>query len=145
VIAARPAFGTWAAAAWDQAEDQLVVAGFRSQTAPNGDLFSLALGHTTGTGTVTLDQEPCLQGEKDDCPIGVLGFNMQPGQGEFDPSVAQLYIVTSGTVNITTYTSDRVAGTFAGTAVHSEAFTGVPDPRTITIANGSFDVPLLRE
>jgi hypothetical protein len=141
----NPAFGTWAAAGWSQEDQQLAVAAFRARTAPAGDVFVLALGNTTGTGTVTLNGAPCLQGEEDGCAMGMLGFDVRQ-LGEFDPTNDRVYAVMSGTVTITMYTADRLRGTFSGTAVHLlDLFTSAPEPRTLTIANGSFDVPLIRE
>jgi len=141
----NPAFGTWAAAGWSQEEQQLAVAAFRGRTAPAGDWFVLGLGNTTGTGTVTLDGAPCLEGEEDGCAMGILGFDVRE-PGEFDPTNDRVYAILSGTVTITTFTADRLRGTFSGTAVHLlDHFTSAPEPRTLTIAGGSFDVPLIRE
>jgi len=141
----NPAFGTWAAAGWSQEEQQLAVAAFTARTVPAGDWFVLALGNTTGTGTVMLDGAPCLQGEEDGCAMGMLAFDVRQ-VGEFDPMNDRVYAVVSGTVTITTYTTDRLTGTFSGTGVHLlDLVTSAPEPRTLTIADGSFDVPLIRE
>lgn len=45
--------------------------------------------------------------------------------------------VGSGTLNVTTLTATRVAGTFSFSAVR---YTGTEDPVTIQVTNGAFDV-----
>jgi hypothetical protein len=136
--------GTWAAAAWIEDEQQLGIVAFRGHSPPRGDGFALALGNISAPGTVTLNGEACLLGEEDDCMTGWVGFDTPFAQ--HDPMADDVFFITSGTVTISTYTTDRLVGSFAGTAVHLlDLAMAVPEPRTLTIANGSFDVPLLRE
>jgi hypothetical protein len=68
------------------------------------------------------------------CALGLIVFDTNPDLQE-DNSVP--FFLTSGTLQVSAVTNDRITGTFSGTA---EDVAGV---QTITVTNGSFDLPLV--
>jgi hypothetical protein len=68
------------------------------------------------------------------CPSGLVVFNFDLAGPTSDSDGFRIY---SGTVKITSVSGGRLRGTFSGTA---QAY---DDQRQITVAGGSFDVPLL--
>jgi hypothetical protein len=81
----------------------------------------------------------CGRGGGPFCPLINLVFDVDndvPGGGE----QARYYTFSSGSITITSVADGRVAGTFEGTAVHTDWTTG--ETRTIVITDGRFDVPV---
>lgn len=68
------------------------------------------------------------------CPLGLLAFDLNLAVAAQDPDT---FVFTSGTLTIASVSGGRMAGTFSGVAEDSA---GV---RTITVTDGTFDVPLV--
>ena len=108
------------------------IAGFRPTERPKLDYIGISLTGVTGPGTITVCTGPSGSG----CPS--LFFFLGLAGRDFD----QAYAFTSGNVTISGFTTERVRGTFQGTAVFIAA-TGEPDfTRTVAVTNGQFDVPI---
>jgi hypothetical protein len=86
----------------------------------------------SGATSIDLDPNACTS----QCPLALLAFDTDPNAAEDN---SQLFFFTSGHVNVTSTSNGRMKGTFNGTA---ETLAG---DSTITVTNGSFDVPLLNE
>lgn len=128
----EPEFGTWAAADRSPSND-LTIAGFQARTAPNGDLFALAIASATAPRTVQICAE-------ENCPGGslfVTGLNTQSDNLIFD----RVCFLTDGTIDLQAIDNDRARGTFEGQGFCVTDLTGTAVPQPIIITNGSFDVP----
>ena len=109
------------------------ILGYVPVTATTGHQVVLVLPPVTGGETLEID--PTCE-TVTFCPLGLVSFDINPDT-QFDDSEG--YLFTGGTVHVTSATTDRVAGTFSGTAVD------VTGTKTLTVTNGSFDVPILHE
>ncbi|HKP77083.1 MAG TPA: hypothetical protein VJT67_16245 [Longimicrobiaceae bacterium] len=109
------------------------ILGYVPVTATTGHQAVLVLPPVTGGETLEID--PTCEGTTF-CPLGLISFNLNPDE-QFDDSEGFLF--TGGTVHVTSVANGRLKGTFSGTAVD------VTGTQTLTVTNGSFDVPLLPE
>lgn len=129
----RPQYGTWAAGLQVSANVVGITAA-QARTAPRADVFLLALNQVTTAGTYPISGD--CETSTSACAIGFFAVeydlvNRQPSSAE--------YFIVSGTVVITRMDANRIRGTFQGSGVRS------PGSGTISFANGSFDVPIVRE
>lgn len=116
----------------------LFVAGTRMRSAAHVDYLDLVLPEVTAPRTFSFAGD-CTSIE--DCPMSRVGID-QPVEFDFRaPELNESFFVfTAGTVTVTTVSATRLAGTFQGTA---ETLTFEGTPRSITITNGRFDLPLM--
>ncbi|HEX8906038.1 MAG TPA: hypothetical protein VF771_14415 [Longimicrobiaceae bacterium] len=105
---------------------------YQPVTAEEGDMALFILPNVTSPATFPLSAS-C---ETADCPFAALIFDTNPDASEDD---SDLYLLESGSVNVTSVSSRRMRGTFSGTA--TELF----GDASITVTNGSFDVPLVSQ
>jgi hypothetical protein len=70
------------------------------------------------------------------CPLGIVAFDTNP---DVDVDNSEAFAFNTGTVHVTAINSDRISGTFSGTAAD------IDGTHTITVTNGTFDVPLVNE
>jgi len=109
------------------------ILGYVPVTATTGHQAVLVLPPVSGGETLEID--PTCE-TVTFCPLGLITFDINP-DAQIDDS--QGYLFTGGTVHVTSAANGRVKGTFSGTAVD------VTGTQTLTVTNGSFDVPLLQE
>jgi hypothetical protein len=116
----------------DGAQNYVGIVAYVPVTSTTGhEVLFLFPSATAGT---TLDlTDTCVQNV---CPLGVVAFDTNP---DVETDNSDPFFFTTGSLHISTISSGRITGTFSGTA---EDFDGT---RTITVTNGSFDVPLLEE
>lgn len=134
--ARRPEYGSWTAALVDAESDVGIVAA-RARTAPRADVFILALHKVTAPGTYPLDGG-CVDATPSACALGYLGFDYDWNDG--DHRLEAEYFITSGTVTVTAIDGDRIRGTFQGSGPKLSS----GSQPTISITNGAFDVPIVR-
>ncbi|MCR4338757.1 MAG: hypothetical protein NUW01_02605, partial [Gemmatimonadaceae bacterium] len=121
---------------FDGPPNLLFVAGISMQSSTHGDILELILSNVMAPRTLSLDDD--CDSTTGDCPLGFFSRNVDasligdPGDLPF--------IFTSGSVTVTLITSERIAGTFQGTA---KTLVLEGTPRVVTITNGKFDVPLM--
>ena len=130
--------GTWAAAARAAADSIAVVAvRERSQSPPRADVSGLFLPRVTAPATLQVSAA-CAG---DACPQWFLFLNadVTGDAAAFEWGCAMLV----GTVRVTSLSAARVAGTFNGTAGCIRGVTGEDVEATLTVTNGSFDVPFV--
>ena len=116
----------------DAAQNYVGVVAYVPVTSTTGHEVVL-LFPSAAAGT-TLDLTDTCVGTA--CPLGVVAFDTNPDLADDN---ADPFFFSTGTLHISTISGSRITGTFSGTA---EDFDGT---RTITVTNGSFDVPLLEE
>jgi hypothetical protein len=102
---------------------------YQPVTDQTGHLVLFDLAGVTGPATFSL--APC---DTPDCPFAAIAFDTDPNAGEDD---SDLYVFDSGTLAVTSVSGGHLRGTFNGTA------TLLLGDATITVANGTFDVPLV--
>lgn len=128
--------GEWAVASTSSG-GELFIAGLRPTQGAKMDVMFMQLSGVTGPTTIAVCINPAQI--TDECPqiFFAQGFN---GNGEtFDRG----YFLLSGNVTISAMSSERVRGSFQGTAILIDPTTAQPNlGRTITISNGQFDVPI---
>ena len=100
--------------------------------AQTGHMVLIELPNVTAPTTFSLDGS-C---DTDDCPLAAVIFDTDPNASEDD---SDLYFFETGTLQVTSVSSGRLRGTFSGTATE---FLG---DQTITVTNGTFDVPLVSQ
>lgn len=123
-----PAFETFAVAQRDSI-DGLLLGSFRKTGGSHGDLFILQI---RGTDPITYTCGAITDGPR--C-YGHLYIGVQT---EGSASAEHVYGISAGQVVLSEVSDSRVKGTF------QLALQGIRDPsRTLTIENGSFDVPLV--
>lgn len=137
------AFGTWAAGSSDSRGT--LVAGFRGESDPVGDLFLLTLVNVTEPGTYQINTTSgdCDSADPQNCNTAVLAFEVDVDaleDGDVEGQAEAAYVLLSGEVTIDSASSEeeRITGSFSGTAALA-----TDSSRTLTITNGQFDVPLL--
>lgn len=113
--------------------DVIGILGYVPVTATTGHQAVLVLPPVSGGETLEID--PTCEGVTF-CPLGLITFDINPDE-QFDDSEG--YLFTGGTVHVTSVANNRLKGTFSGTAVD------ITGTQTLTVTNGSFDVPLLQE
>jgi len=106
------------------------VLSYRPVTAETGDMVLFDLANVTGPTTLSLSSS-C---DADDCPFAAIVFDTDPNASEDE---SDFYVFESGTLNVTSVSGNHLRGTFSGTATE---FFG---DATITVTNGTFDVPLV--
>ncbi|HEX6748991.1 MAG TPA: hypothetical protein VF092_16960 [Longimicrobium sp.] len=99
-------------------------------TAATGHMVLFALPNVTAPTTLNVDAG-CATAE---CPAIAVVFDTNPDESEDE---ADFYVFESGTIEVTSVSSSRMRGTFSGTATE---FFG---DQSITVTNGTFDVPLV--
>jgi hypothetical protein len=132
------AYGTWAAAMIDP--DGIDIVALRAQQEWKADMVGIFLPGVSGTGSWTLGsgcQPPataCRDGEL------ILGFDYRSALGSPSaPAPDAHFLIREGTLTIDFNDGARIRGRFSGTGVRDH-----PVERwTITIENGSFDLPLV--
>lgn len=133
-------FTTWAAGG--RSGNEVVVAALSPRTAPYGDFFVAYMIVTTAAPVQLVVNDACTQAGT--CAVD-LGFLLDVDVNDLDSSAETSWdwscMLTNGTVNVGYLGTDRVRGTFSGTASCVDD-SPEPDRRTTTISNGTFDVPL---
>ena len=120
------------AAGFRSDQDQVVgVVAVVPRNSTNSDVLIIQIPRLTAGSSTILDT--CTA---DNCAAVLFSYNANNDSGEAQWSCGLL----SGTITITSITSDRVEGTFSGTG---ECLGTGPTPSAFTITNGSFDVRLL--
>ena len=133
----RPQFGTWAAALQIPGEAVGVTAA-RARTAPVADVFLIALHNITAPGSYTITpQAQCRLTTTTSCATGVFVFGFDWEDANRDPDAA--YYIESGTVTVTAIDDEWISGTFEASGPSLFVNGG-----TISLASGSFDVPVVR-
>lgn len=105
---------------------------YQPGNAQTGNMVLIELPNATGPATFSLDAS-C---GTDDCPLAAIIFDTDPNASE---DSSDLYFFETGAVQVTSVSSGRIRGTFSGTATE---FVG---DQTITVTNGTFDVPLVSQ
>ena len=132
----QPQHGTWAAALQIDGEDPGITAA-RADTAPIADVFLIALHNITEPGSYSLTPEPqCQLATATSCATGLFVFGFD-WEGERNPDAA--FYLESGTVTVTAVDDERIRGTFQASG--PSLFRG---GGTISLASGTFDVPVVR-
>jgi hypothetical protein len=128
------------AGAWRQ-QDQLAFAASRADGV-HVDVFSLILGDVTQNGTFTINVAACVSTPAQ-CRVGFFLPQLDVSELSSAPDVEALrawgYTMIAGDVTVSSISTTRVKGTFRGLAVRG---TEVSLLNTITITNGTFDLPL---
>jgi len=105
---------------------------YQPVNAQTGHMVLIELPNVTAPATFSLNGS-C---DTDDCPLAGLVFDTDPSASE---DSSDLYFFDTGTLQVTSVSSGRIRGTFSGTATQ---FLG---EQTITVTNGTFDVPLVSQ
>ncbi len=117
------------------------VMAYRPRQQGRGDVAALTLGTLTGPRTLTVDGESCGGIPEQSCPGGILMFNVDVNAEEIDDE-ASIYLLATGTIQVTEVSGGRAKGTFQGTALDlADIF--AENPRTIQVTAGTFDVPIV--
>jgi hypothetical protein len=128
------------AGAWRQ-QEQLAFAASRTDGA-HVDAFSLILGDVTQTGTIAINVAACVSTPAQ-CRVGFFLPQVAVSELSSAPDIealrARAFTMIAGDVTVTSISAMRVRGTFRGLAVRG---TEVSLQHTITITNGTFDLPL---
>ena len=133
----RPQFGTWAAALQIPGEAPGVTAA-QARTAPLADVFLIALHNITAPGSYPITpQMQCRLTTATSCATGLFVFGFDWEDANRDPDAA--YYIESGTVTVTAIDDEWISGTFETSGPSLFVSGG-----TISLASGSFDVPLVR-
>ena len=111
----------------------LAVLSYQPVTSTTGHMVLLGLPGATTIGSYDLADESCGTTGSTDCPLALLVFDTNPDLEEDD---SEVFTFVSGTLNVTSVSNGRVAGSFSGTA---ESFFG---DAVITVTNGTFDIPV---
>ncbi|HET6228632.1 MAG TPA: hypothetical protein VFE05_01060 [Longimicrobiaceae bacterium] len=108
------------------------IGAFRPGGVPRTDAVFIDLPATTGPTTVTV------------CATAATcaGVEMLFGLNTTLNTVDTDYVLTSGTVVVSTVSSTRVTGTFSGTGVRVDTNGQAVAGSTFTITNGHFDTPV---
>jgi hypothetical protein len=106
------------------------ILSYQPVTAETGNMALFDLANVTGPTTLSLSSA-C---DADDCPFAAIVFDTDPNASEDE---SDFYLFESGTLNVTSVSGNHLRGTFSGTATE---FFG---DATITVTNGTFDVPLV--
>ncbi|HYH80194.1 MAG TPA: hypothetical protein VEX86_10360 [Longimicrobium sp.] len=118
-------------------QGMLGLLSYQPVTASAGTMVVMAMPEVSGSGSFDFADESCLDEDFTACPLGFVVFDTNPDLLEDENS--QFFIFSSGTVNIQSTSGGRLRGTFSGTAETLFA------DSTITITNGTFDVPVRSE
>jgi hypothetical protein len=136
---ARPLFGTWAAAGLSPfIGGKLVVAGFSGQRENEGVHLALSVPRVEGPATIRIDTN-CLDPGCSSLYL-LVGADPRNPHGTKDLTCDMI----KGTLQITSISADRVAGTFSGEGfcvAHIRKDPFIP----FTVQNGSFDVDIVEE
>jgi hypothetical protein len=128
------------AGAWRQ-QEQLAFAASRADGV-HVDVFSLILGDVTQTGTFAINVAACVSTPAQ-CRVGFFLPQLDVSELSSGPDIEALrergFTMIAGDVTVTSISTTRVRGTFRGLAVRG---TEVSLVNTITITNGTFDLPL---
>jgi hypothetical protein len=94
------------------------------------------------TGDYTFDYDESYFGE---LPFVSGSMTMNTARDKLDGDV-QLWGIISGRMTISEYSTERIRGTFSGTArlIHPTTYAYVPG-QELTFSNGTFDVPLVEQ
>ena len=111
-------------------QSSIGIIGYLPVTAATGNEVILAFPASGIGQTLTLTDTCATAG----CAIGLILFDTNPDLNE-DSSVT--FFLTSGTLQVSAVTNERITGTFSGTA---EDEAGV---QTLTVTDGTFDLPLV--
>jgi len=115
----------------NQVPGVITMTGTQVSSATNYTTITVTLGYIAGTGTYPL-------GVNHGTTAGGIGTVFAPQGGSFGTWSTNL-TGAAGTVNVTSLTSTRIAGTFQFTAP-PQTFTSTTGTRVVT--NGAFDMPL---
>ena len=114
----------------DPGQSSIGIIGYLPVTAATGNEVIFAFP-SSGVGQTLALTETCATAG---CAIGLIVFDTNPDLQE-DNSVP--FFLNSGTLQVSAVSNDRITGTFSGTAADIDGET------TITVTNGSFDLPLV--
>lgn len=111
-------------------QQEMVLLSYTPVSAATGNMVLFIVPNVTATGGYPLHTS-CT--DDADCPFAGVFFDTDPGVEEDD---SEAYVFTDGTLNVTSVTDGHLRGTFSGTAAT------LSGERVITVADGSFDVPV---